>query len=216
MGKIALIFLICGVVACVVAFTIWMFRLPHVKMARISRVTVRKNPMKRGDVYLCTFGQGFNFEKTCREMAAKANQWTWIKDAKCFSVNDLDEQFRQKFSWLLSKPRGAGYWIWKPHVCQKTWDAMKEGDVLIYVDGALQPRKDLLSYVDRACCSESGGLVFEQRETQGQQTKGDGYANEGMGRQVSVLCLVLSFAKKIKQFSFFPRMVVLHVDPWTY
>ena len=42
--------------------------------------------------------------------------------------------WKQHSPFILSNPRGYGYWIWKPYLIQKTMNSMKDGDVLLYLD----------------------------------------------------------------------------------
>ncbi|MSP95319.1 MAG: hypothetical protein EXR00_08615 [Alphaproteobacteria bacterium] len=48
---------------------------------------------------------------------------------------DLDPAFVERNRAILDAPRGAGYWLWKPHLILKTLrETMEEGDVLFYAD----------------------------------------------------------------------------------
>ncbi len=51
-----------------------------------------------------------------------------------YTMKDIDEQFRLKNSQILSQPKGAGYWLWKPYIILKTLERMNDGDYLIYMD----------------------------------------------------------------------------------
>lgn len=53
---------------------------------------------------------------------------------KGFTMNDLDDEFKNKNQKILSHARGAGYWIWKPYIIIKTLEEMNNGDYLIYMD----------------------------------------------------------------------------------
>lgn len=48
---------------------------------------------------------------------------------------NLDPKFIERNNAILSSPRGAGYWLWKPYIVLLALrDAMAEGDVLFYAD----------------------------------------------------------------------------------
>lgn len=47
---------------------------------------------------------------------------------------NLDEEFVKNNHRILSQPRGAGYWIWKPYVIKKILDESDESDIVFYVD----------------------------------------------------------------------------------
>ena len=51
-----------------------------------------------------------------------------------YCEKDLDEEFLKKNSRIFSGARGAGYWLWKPYVVDKTLKQLKEGDYLFYCD----------------------------------------------------------------------------------
>ncbi len=43
-----------------------------------------------------------------------------------------------KNSFILSRPRGAGYWIWKPYIILKTFESLENGDCVLYSDAGLK------------------------------------------------------------------------------
>ena len=56
----------------------------------------------------------------------------------CYKQEDLkDTDFWRKNGYILMQPRGAGYWIWKPHLILKTFETLNEGDVVLYTDAGI-------------------------------------------------------------------------------
>lgn len=53
---------------------------------------------------------------------------------KKYSEKDIDNDYFEKHKNILIRPRGAGYWLWKPYLILKTLNNMKDNDFLIYVD----------------------------------------------------------------------------------
>lgn len=52
-----------------------------------------------------------------------------------YGPEDLEENFKKKYEHILKKPRGGGYWLWKPYLILKTLqERSKEGDYLFYCD----------------------------------------------------------------------------------
>ena len=47
---------------------------------------------------------------------------------------DIDDRFFNKNRDILSRSRGAGYWLWKPYFILKTLNAVSDGDVIFYAD----------------------------------------------------------------------------------
>lgn len=65
--------------------------------------------------------------------------------------SDLDINFVRENRKILQRPRGAGYWLWKPYIIAKTLTKINHGDLLFYSDsGALFINKidSLLPIVD--------------------------------------------------------------------
>jgi len=53
-----------------------------------------------------------------------------------FSMTDVDPEFAAEHQDILSTPRGAGYWLWKPYLILKTLkdESVAEGDIVFYCD----------------------------------------------------------------------------------
>jgi len=51
-----------------------------------------------------------------------------------YKPKDLDSKFSKKFYNTLNLKRGAGYWIWKHHIIEKTLDMIEENDLIVYCD----------------------------------------------------------------------------------
>jgi hypothetical protein len=95
-----------------------------------------------------------------------------------YNENNLDKNFRKFFKDKLKLKRGAGYWVWKPHIILKTLEKLNEGDLLQYTDAGchLNPKglPRLNEYFDMASDSETGLLAFELPwVTEKQYAKGD-------------------------------------------
>ena len=60
-----------------------------------------------------------------------------------YGKQDLDATFYQNNKTILDKPRGAGYWLWKPYIILKTLNMIAENDILIYLDSGCCIKKDL-------------------------------------------------------------------------
>ncbi len=51
-----------------------------------------------------------------------------------YSPDDIDELFYSKYKNILSNPRGAGLWMWKPYIILKALEKIEYGDYLMYMD----------------------------------------------------------------------------------
>lgn len=52
-------------------------------------------------------------------------------------------EFWSKNSFILQRPRGAGYWIWKPYIILDSFNYMEYGDIVMYSDAAVEIIDDL-------------------------------------------------------------------------
>jgi hypothetical protein len=58
-----------------------------------------------------------------------------------FTDADLkaDTEFWNKHSeFIENNARGYGYWIWKPYLIKKTMETLQDGDIVLYLDSALE------------------------------------------------------------------------------
>jgi hypothetical protein len=50
-----------------------------------------------------------------------------------------DPEFWPKHSEFFEKnPRGYGYWLWKPYIIKKTMESLQDGDIVLYLDSAVE------------------------------------------------------------------------------
>lgn len=80
-----------------------------------------------------------NYSDRKYKEAQKFNSMTAVTKGKAdkvisYSPKDIDAEFKRKNEKILRKKRGAGYWLWKPYIIQKTLRSMRNGDYLVYLD----------------------------------------------------------------------------------
>jgi len=110
-----------------------------------------------------------NAKKSQRESAKDLGKIDTIIE---YSLNDIDNEFKEKNKEILSLPRGAGYWIWKPYFILKTLNTMNDNDVLIYCDTAMNFVGSLDPYIENM---KSSIMVFQHGFDSAERsfTKGD-------------------------------------------
>ena len=56
---------------------------------------------------------------------------------RCFTEEDIKQDFKIKYKKVWNSPRGGGYWIWKPHIISNMLKQMNMNmnDILVYLDG---------------------------------------------------------------------------------
>lgn len=67
--------------------------------------------------------------------------------------------FYQVQRGVLDRPRGGGYWLWKPFVMLETLKEMRDGDLLVYSDAGIEIIADLDPLFD-LCRERSEILLF--------------------------------------------------------
>ena len=61
-----------------------------------------------------------------------------VDEHHSYGPKNIDKEFWNKNHEILSKPRGNGYWLWKPYIINKTMvEKLNYGDYLIYTDAAM-------------------------------------------------------------------------------
>ena len=73
-------------------------------------------------------------------LLCKRAQSLGFKTAQHFNKGDLDVGFLQQNASIFSKPRGAGYWLWKPWLVLNKTKKLGENDFLLYLDAGALPR----------------------------------------------------------------------------
>lgn len=61
-----------------------------------------------------------------------------VDEFYAYGPNNIDKEFKEKNKDILSRPRGNGYWLWKPYFLLKTLkEKLEDGDYLIYSDAGI-------------------------------------------------------------------------------
>lgn len=79
-----------------------------------------------------TYGSG-SFAPAARALCASAVAVGFDR-ARALGPEALDPAFRRDNAAILSQPRGAGYWLWKPQIILQELDRLAPGEVLVYSD----------------------------------------------------------------------------------
>lgn len=83
--------------------------------------------------------------KVCAESGLRNN----FDRADMYGPGNIDENFVKKNKSILSKERGAGYWLWKPYFILNTMKEMREGDILMYADAGVEIINNINWITDR-------------------------------------------------------------------
>ena len=86
---------------------------------------------------------------------------------KCFTENDIDNEFKEKYKEVWTMSKGAGYWIWKPYIISKMLEQINENDIVVYIDGGChinitkESQERFNEYINMINNSQSGLLRFQ-------------------------------------------------------
>ena len=75
--------------------------------------------------------KGFN--KAQHLNSKNAKKWGADKVIE-YSYDDIDEEYKRKNAELFSRPRGAGYWVWKSYIIDDALSKVNDGDYVLYSD----------------------------------------------------------------------------------
>jgi hypothetical protein len=109
-----------------------------------------------GRVHLVSFATP-DFQPSFAELAASARR---------FGVDEVHEwgperlrrtDFYRAHHAVLDRPRGAGYWLWKPYILKCLLDQARDGEVVLYADAAITVLRPLAPLAE--LCRERGGIL---------------------------------------------------------
>jgi len=109
-----------------------------------------------------------SFAKRKDVITKMANESGFFDEFKCYTEDDIPEEFKEKYQyvWNMDK-RGAGYWIWKPHIFQQALATLNKDDILVYIDSGCylnvneESTKRFKEYIEMVQNSRNGTLRFE-------------------------------------------------------
>ena len=140
------------------------------KKAKYYNVSAKSLPFKK---YFITFA-----ESCCdisKERALKhAMEVGGFDIAAAHDMCSVMPAFRQAHQDILFRRKGAGYWLWKPHLILKMLvENMSFGDVLMYEDAGSYLQKDAGPLLKLASESPQGIVVFTLKLLEKYYTKSD-------------------------------------------
>ncbi len=106
---------------------------------------LRQSKIRRAAALAGAFGQAIRLRRNSRLSGARSY--------------DAPHFFRQHRD-ILSLPRGAGYWLWKPYYIQQVLREAAPGDVVAYIDSGIEIIADLKPVVE--ICTAGRGITLFQ------------------------------------------------------
>ena len=69
----------------------------------------------------------------------QAESFNTFSTIDVYSNNNIyDDEFKEKYKYVLNQRRGGGYWLWKYYLINKKMKEIKEGEYIIYADAGCQ------------------------------------------------------------------------------
>lgn len=66
-----------------------------------------------------------------------------------YNKSCYSEEFKRMNHDVLSKERGAGYWLWKPYIIERKLSELPENDILVYSDAGVEFVNSLQLIIER-------------------------------------------------------------------
>jgi hypothetical protein len=135
--------------------------------------------LNKKKIYI-TYGENCcqsSLSRACHAALSKAA----MDDCRALNSKTLDSDFREKNSKILSQKKGAGLWLWKPYIINKTLHEMADGEYLVYADAGAYfngPIHPLLVLLERLDASYGGVLVFGVGTAQRSFCKRDAFVRQ--------------------------------------
>jgi len=90
------------------------------------------------DIYFASFADR-RYKGSLARIEQEARAMGVFHGIMCWNEDDLDDKFWEKHKqFILSSPRGFGFYIWKPQVLLQALRAIPEGAVLVFADAGCQ------------------------------------------------------------------------------
>jgi len=100
-----------------------------------------------------------------KRLSYQAKQLRFFDSINVYGKESLSEDFKNKYSEILSQHQGGGFWIWKSFLLLNLLKKTKNNDVILYLDAGstLNPNgvKRLQEYFDTLYHSDKSFLRFD-------------------------------------------------------
>jgi len=108
-----------------------------------------------------------NFQNRFNKIIESGKSSGLFNEFKCFTEEDIDNDFKEKYKEVWNSNRGGGYWIWKPYIISKMLKNINDNDIIVYFDSGcsinITPESQLRfnEYINMVNNSKSGILRFQ-------------------------------------------------------
>lgn len=85
-------------------------------------------------LYFITFASNKDFRISKKHLLSLVKHSNIFDNISSFSLSNLENDFVKKYGDILAEKRGSGFWLWKVNIIDQTLRAMKDNDILLYMD----------------------------------------------------------------------------------
>ena len=130
----------------------------------------KKKNRKKKVIHFITYGDE-KFSKSKKRLLKEAEEFGKFKTIKGYGPEDLPKGFIKRFEDILKKPRGGGYWLWRPMILLDSLKKIENNEFLVYLDAGCalnkQGEKRFLDYITLLDKSDYGILSFQMSGNNG-------------------------------------------------
>ena len=121
--------------------------------------------MTKPKKYFLTYGTSeFNLQK--KHLCNLAKKLDFFDETIALSPNDLDVNFKNKYSEILSQSTGGGFYLWKYKIIKDSLSQLKKDDILFYLDAGssinYQAKDRFNYYLEMLLSNNKTHLAFKQ------------------------------------------------------
>ena len=126
-----------------------------------------------------TFGSA-RYAAALRRIAGEAAATGAFASVRAFMPEDIAPAYAAAHADVLSAPRGAGFWLWKPYFVLRVLGELAEGELLMWADAGCEFRASPAPYLALAHRHGFLGFRMEPEHTVQRWTKGDIFEAVGL------------------------------------
>lgn len=122
-------------------------------------------------LYVINYADGEPYEsyrRLCTKSAYKIGHADRVIE---FSKKDIPSSYIKKHENIFLYERGAGLWLWKPYLVNRTLEMVEDSDWILYVDGGSLFIGDIHKLIHSAESNQTDVMLFEQPLLHRQFTK---------------------------------------------
>ena len=142
----------------------FVFQIPDTNLPFFVKHTTVCNAEFLQTKYFLTFGDA-KYSRSVNRICHEACESNFFDVVIGLNHQNLSQTFVNKFSHVMNRVRGGGYWIWKPYIIQQQLAKMNENDFLVYCDAGCTVNKKgqqkFLQLVDKVNSSSYGIIGYD-------------------------------------------------------